>query len=134
MKIHAAFLTINLFAIVIVSNAEVTATNERFAKHDRSDQIVSLTLTCRAKEDIFKSPMSGFIAVVVSTSKIKQVRHLPTSEIEEVNEYDDGVYIEWTNKRMKNGNGYLSTVVYVPKNVLEPQKVIELINACIRKP
>jgi hypothetical protein len=134
MKIHAAFLTINLFALVSVSNAEVTATNERFAKHDRSDQIVSFTLTCQAKEDIFKSPISGFIAVVVSNAKTKQVRHLPTSEIEEVNEYEYGVYIEWKNKRMKNGNGYLSTVVYVPKNVLEPQKVIELINACIRKP
>jgi len=95
-----------------------------------SGDILAFTLQCKSKGDFFKSPISGFLAIVVLDEPIREVRHLPVSEISEINQFSYGAYIEWKNERMKNGRGFITTVVYIPSEVMPSERVIEFIESC----
>lgn len=126
-KLRLIYLLLMLLVTDISVLAAAKVTNER------SGEDLSHTLECKSPTDIFKSPVSGFIEIVISDDPNKEVLHLPVSQIADIMEFPFGVYIEWKAERMKNGAGYMANVVYVPKAILSPEKVIALIEACGKK-
>lgn len=80
-----------------------------------------------SKDDLKLSQLRGFVEVQLASNPSRQVRYLPVAQINQIDYFDYGVFIEWKTERMKNGRGYMTTVIYVPREVRNPDEVIELL-------
>ncbi|MCD6475441.1 MAG: hypothetical protein J7K85_04140 [Anaerolineaceae bacterium] len=120
--------TVLLIMFVVLGNqayGETKAVNEWYG------DVLSHTIKCQSKDDFQISPLPGFLQVLISSKPIHQVRYLPIADIKQINYFDYGVYITWRTERMKNGRGYMTMTVFVPKEVKLPNEVMNIIKESI---
>jgi hypothetical protein len=112
-------------AVIVIAGAAALADVE--ISEERSGDMLTEILKCEIKKDIKVSRLPGFLEVLISSKMSGAVRYLPVDNIRHIDVNDDGVYIRWEAERTRDGKGFITTVIYVPYNVLSPEKVIELL-------
>ena len=118
---------LTLLVSIPISADPVTQVENRWNGKVLSHQ---LTPTSRNSFDIGSFP--DFIRVALSSTHGEQVRYLPVARISEINHYSTGVYIEWQGVRMKNGNGYMVTTLFIPADLQSPNETLEQIRTAMR--
>ena len=114
-----------LVGLIVVVGPTALADIE--AVNEWNKDVLAHTLECHKTGDLKVSSLPGFVEVLISSKTIRQVRYLPVADIKDIDYYDYGVYITWRTEMMKNGSGYMATVVYVPKEVQSPDNVINIL-------
>ena len=122
-RISSKILTAILMYLPVATVAEVKVTND----HSR-DQLAH-QLECQKRSDIGMSPLRGFLQVVINEGESPQVRHLPTARIVSVDIHSYATYIEFENEKMKNGGGWMATVVNFPTKLMPAKEVLALLDS-----
>jgi len=125
-------LIVVFLLIFYVAGSSGQAHGETKAVNEWAGDTLSHTLKCQRRDDLKISSLPGFLQVLISAKPIRQVRHLPVSDIKVINYFDYGVYITWQAERMKNGKGYMTTTVYVPREVQPPGEIMSIIKDAIK--
>jgi len=102
-----------------------------------------IRMVCQEKEDIQLSEIPGFFSVrLMSIDKKKEgktskilvhVKHLPASQIREINEFYESISIIWHPVLAKDGNGYETYTILIPYKVIPREETFEMLKEAIAK-
>ena len=125
MRTTFFLLTISLLVLGTSSYSDVEVTNKRVG------DFLSQQLKCQKPDDLQVSSLPGFLKVVMLSEGTTVIKHLPTSDIKVVTNFDHDVHITWKKERDEYGQGYMATTVSVPEKVLSRDEVMKILAKAI---